>query len=301
MGYLIECGPSDDLQQMIDNLPDDGQEALVKLQEGVYPQRLTIRRSHTTLQGAGKEKTIITGALRAREILEDGYKRGTFRTYTVLTDADAVVLRDLTIENAASPIEEAGQAIALYADGPSLTVENCRLKSFQDTLFTAPLPEKEIEPRGFIGPKENAPRTPSRQLYRNCEILGQVDFIFGGAQALFENCNIISIDGRADRSAPYRGYVCAPSTPPAQAEGYRFVGCRFEGSGVPDGSVFLARPWREGAMAVFEHCELGPHIHPEGFCDWADRGKNGLTRFLEQGSFGPGALGQRIGFAEKLP
>lgn len=301
MGYLIECGPSDDLQQMICSLPDDGQEALVMLQEGVYPQRLTIRRSHTTLQGAGKEKTIITGALPAKEILEDGYKRGTFRTYTVLTDADAVVLRDLTIENTASPIEEAGQAIALYADGPSLTVENCRLKSFQDTLFTAPLPEKEIEPRGFIGPKENAPRTPSRQLYRNCEILGQVDFIFGGAQALFENCDIISIDGRSDLSAPYKGYVCAPSTPPAQAEGYRFANCRFEGSGVPDGSVFLARPWREGAMAVFENCELGSHIHPAGFCDWADRGKNGLTRFSECGSFGPGAHGQRVGFAEKLP
>ena len=301
MGYRIECGPSDDIQQMIGRLPDDGQEALILLRDGIYTQRLTVRRSHTTLQGAGKEKTVLTCALAAREILSDGYKRGTFRTYTVMTDANGVVLRDLMIENAASPIEEAGQAIALYADGPSLTVENCRLQSFQDTLFTAPLPEKEIEPRGFVGPKEKAPRTPSRQVYRNCEILGQIDFIFGGAQALFENCEIISVDGREHRSVPYQGYVCAPSTLPSQAEGYRFVGCRFTGSKVPDGSVYLARPWREGAMAVFENCELGPHIHPEGFCDWADRGKNGTARFSERGSSGPGALGERIGFAEKLP
>lgn len=299
MGYRIECGPEGSLQQAIDNLPDDGLEALVLLCEGVYRQHLTVRRRNTFIQGSGKDRTVLTGSLAAKEILQDGFKRGTFRTYTVMTDADRVILRDLTIENSAAPIEEAGQAIALYADGPSLTVENCRLRSFQDTLFTAPLPEKEVEPRGFIGPKESAPRTPSRQMYRNCEISGQIDFIFGGAQALFENCEIISVDGRKDRSLPYIGYVCAPSTFPSQAEGYRFVGCRFTGQGVPDQSVYLARPWREGAMAVFEQCEMGPHIRPEGFCDWADRGKNGTVRFFEQGCFGPGAQGERAGFAKK--
>ena len=300
MGYYIECGPSDTLQQVIGSLPDDGQESVIRLREGVYSQRLIIRRSYTVLTGAGKDQTVLTGSLAAREILEDGFKLGTFRTFTVMTDADRVTLQNLTIENTAYPIEEAGQAIALYADGPRITVENCRLSGFQDTLFTAPLPEKEIEKRGFVGPKEFAPRTPSRQLYRNCEIRGQTDFIFGGAQALFEHCEIISVDGRADRASPYVGYICAPSTPPGQAEGYRFIGCRFSGSGVPDGSVYLARPWREGAMAVFVRCEMGPHIHPEGFCDWADRGKNGTTRFTEEACFGPGSEGPRVSFARKI-
>ena len=301
MSYFIECGPEDGLQQIIDGLPDDGQEAQILLREGVYGQRLIIRRNNTALRGAGMDRTVLTGSLAAREILEDGFRRGTFRTFTVMTDADRVTLTDLTIENTACPLEEAGQAIALYADGPRVTVENCRLRSFQDTLFTAPLPEKEIEPRGFIGPKEKAPRTPSSQLYRGCVIEGQIDFIFGGAQALFERCDIVSVDGRADRSAPCAGYVCAPSTFPTQAEGYRFEDCQFLGRGVADQSVFLARPWREGAMAVFVRCEMGPHIHPEGFCDWADRGKNGTVRFLEKGCFGPGAQGERVSFAGKAP
>lgn len=301
MGYLIECGPGDRLQAVLDSVPDDGQEALIHLKEGVYAQRLVIRRNNTQLLGEGKDRTVITGALAANEILEDGFKRGTFRTFTLMTDADRVRLSGLTIENAAFPVEKVGQAIALYADGPSVTVENCRLKSFQDTLFTAPLPEREIEKRGFVGPKENAPRTPSRQVYRQCEIIGQIDFIFGGAQALFDRCDIISADGRKDRSAPCAGYVCAPSTSPSQAEGYRFEDCRFLGLDVPDQSFYLARPWREGAAAAFVRCWLGPHIRPEGFCDWADRGVNGFTRFLEQGCLGPGAEGRRASFARREP
>ena len=101
MGYRIECGPEDSLQQAVDNLPDDGQEALVLLREGIYPQRLTVRRRNTCIQGSGKDRTVLTGFLAAKEILQDGFKRGTFRTYTVMTDADRVVLRDLTIENTA--------------------------------------------------------------------------------------------------------------------------------------------------------------------------------------------------------
>ena len=296
MAYRITCTPEDDLQQKLSALPDDGEEAVITLEEGVFRQRLEIRRARTVLEGAGKGRTLITYALPAREILADGKKRGTFRTYTVLADGDDVRILGLTIENAAWPREEAGQCIALYADGPRFRAEDCALLSYQDTLFTAPLPPKEVEPNGFIGPKQFSPRTPSVQSYLRCEIRGDVDFIFGGASARFEDCDIVSADGRKDRTAPYVGYVCAPSTLPSLQEGYRFVGCRFIGKDVPEGSVYLARPWREGAMAVFERCELGSHIHPAGFADWAGRGKNGTTRFRETGCFGPGAAGPRADF-----
>ena len=56
--------------------------------------------------------------------------------------------------NAAGAGKEVGQAIALYAEGEGIRVENCRLIGSQDTLFTGPLPEKEKEPGGFRGPKE---------------------------------------------------------------------------------------------------------------------------------------------------
>lgn len=299
MTYRVCLGPDGSIQEALDSLPDDGEKAVVCLSEGVFRQRAVIRRRNTVLLGLGPDRTKITASLAALEKMPDGEKRGTFRTYTVMTDAENVTLRGLTIENAAWPREEAGQAVALYADGALLFVEDCRLLGFQDTLFTGPLPEKEVEKNGFRGPKQFLPRAKSRQLYRRCEIRGDVDFIFGGAQALFEDCLIVTRDGRRDRSAPFVGYVCAPSTLPGDREGYTFVRCRLIGDGVPDGSVYLARPWREGACAAFWDCELGAHIHPAGFADWADRGKNGTVRFSEKGSFGPGAEGERAPFATK--
>ena len=116
---------------------------------------------------------IVTWGLGAKEILEDGKKRGTFRTYTFFVDADDVTLKGLTIENHAGPGTQVGQAIALYADGDRLVVDSCRLLGWQDTLFTAPLPPVEIEKDGFIGPKQSAPRRENRQYYKDCYIEGE--------------------------------------------------------------------------------------------------------------------------------
>ena len=60
----------------------------------------------------------------------------------------------------------------------------------QDTLFTGPLPMKEKQPGGFVGPTEFAPRIPGRQLYEDCFISGEVDFIFGSAICYFKNCQV---------------------------------------------------------------------------------------------------------------
>ena len=132
------------LQAALDRLPQDGTPAVIRLAPGVYREKAVLARSHTTLEGASAGSTRIVWGDGAREILEDGMKRGTFRTATLRTDGAHITLRRLTIENDASPREKAGQAIALYADGDHLLVEDCVLRSFQDTLFTAPLPPKEI-------------------------------------------------------------------------------------------------------------------------------------------------------------
>lgn len=99
----------------------------------------------------------IVGSLGAKMPSEDGSgvdgTLGTFRTYTVLVDADDVRLENLTIENDAGDGREVGQAIALYADGDRLVVDACCIKGHQDTLFLGPLPPHEAKPGGFIGPK----------------------------------------------------------------------------------------------------------------------------------------------------
>ncbi len=288
------------LQAAISLLPQDDSPAVIRVAPGVYREKVALLRSHTTIEGASAESTLIVFGDGAREILEDGMKRGTFRTATLRTDGEHITLRRLTIQNDAAPREKAGQAIALYADGDHLLVEDCVLRSFQDTLFTAPLPPREIEKNGFIGPKQHAPRTPQRHIYRRCRIEGDVDFIFGGAAAWFEDCDIVTVDGRGDRTLPFAAYCTAASTPEGQAFGYVFKRCRFLHEGCPAGSVYLGRPWREWAKTVLLDCELGARIAPSGFDDWGKTRAHGTVFFAEYGSRGPGAAGERAAFVRAL-
>ena len=272
--------------------PDDVTPVTIRLAEGEYREKLTLSRANTTLLGAGAEKTRIVWGDGAFAILPDGMKRGTFRTATLMVDAPHVTLQNLTVENDAAPREQVGQAVALYVDADDFTCENCRLIGRQDTLFTAPLPPKEIEPNGFIGPKQFAPRIPQRHVYRHCYIEGNVDFIFGGAAAWFEECGICSVDEP--------GYVTAASTPEGQKYGYVFHRCRFTHNGLADGCTYLGRPWRNFAKTILLYCELGSHIHPDGFHDWNKPAAHETMCYAEYGCFGPGAGNDRAPYAKAL-
>ena len=291
----------DTLTKALSLLPADASvPARIELSPGVYREKVVIARANTQIVGAGAEQTRIVWGDGAKTLLEDGMKRGTVRTATLRTDAPDVTLRGLCIENDAAPREAAGQAIALYADGDRFTAEDCVLLGAQDTLFTAPLPPREIEKNGFIWPKQHAPRVPQRHVYRRCVICGDVDFIFGGAAAWFDRCDIVTRDGRSDRTEPFAAYCTAASTPEGQLFGYVFDRCRFLGDGCPDNSVYLGRPWREWAKTVLLCCELGPHIRREGFDDWNKPLSHKTAFFAEYGCFGPGARAPRAPFVRSL-
>jgi pectinesterase len=254
--------------------------AEIHIAPGTYHEHLDITEPYVALIGAGSDETIITGNLGGYEILADGLKRGTFRTQTVFLHTHDFTARDLTIENTAGPGHIAGQAIALYADGDRLYFENVHLKGFQDTLFTGPLPPKEVEPGGFRGPLEHAPRINGRQYYRKCTIEGSIDFIFGSATAYFEECILVSRDEYGDDAPPIRGYVTAASTPEGQKYGYVFADCTFTGD-CPAESCYLGRPWREYAQVVLIRCSIGPHIRPEGWHDWGKEAAHETAAFAE--------------------
>ena len=234
-------GDVSSLAEALARVPADNKDwVTIFLKKGIYEERAEITAPYLILEGEDARNTVITGGLYARMEMEDGMKRGTFRTYTVLIDTHDVTVRGLTIENTAGFGKDVGQAVALYADGDRLLFEDCRLLANQDTLFTGPLPPKEIEKNGFIGPKQYAPRINGRQYYRNCLVRGEVDFIFGSATAYFENCELYSVNTGQE----INGYVTAASTPEGQEYGYVFCNCRFTGN-CPRETVYLGRPWRD--------------------------------------------------------
>ena len=237
------------------------------------------------------ENKTFSGSHYAREDMSDETKRGTFRSYSVLVDGDNVCFKKCVFENTAGRGKDVGQAIALYIDGDGIILENCIIRGHQDTLFLAPLPDKEIIPGGFTGPKQFTERKRRTVYFKNCIIEGGVDFIFGGATAYFDNCELVNVE---------EGYVFAPSTPLDVDIGFVAMNCRFTArDGVEKGSCYIARPWRNHAFVRLENCYLGDHINPCGFDDWGKSEAHKTVRFYESGSFGPGAIGTRPDYVNK--
>lgn len=275
--------------EAIDELcPNDGQPVTIHIEPGEYRERVEIHRPYVTLVGETADGVRIVGSLGAKMPSGDGSgidgKLGTFRTYTVLVDADDVRLENLTIVNDAGDGREVGQAIALYADGDRLVVDACCITGRQDTLFLGPLPPREVKPGGFIGPKQFAARRVGRQYFRRCRIEGDVDFIFGGACAYFEGCEIRSLN----RNMDVNGYVTAASTPEGEPYGFVFHGCSFTAAqDVAPDSVYLGRPWREWAQTVLIDCWLGQHIKREGWWDWAKPAAHERAHYAGASLHGP--------------
>lgn len=275
--------------EAIDELcPNDGRPVTIHIEPGEYRERVEIHRPYVTLVGETADSVRIVGSLGAKMPSGDGSgidgKLGTFRTYTVLVDADDVRLENLTIVNDAGDGREVGQAIALYADGDRLVVDACCITGRQDTLFLGPLPPREVKPGGFIGPKQFAPRRVGRQYFRRCRIEGDVDFIFGGACAYFEGCEIRSLN----RNMDVNGYVTAASTPEGEPYGFVFHGCSFTAAqDVAPDSVYLGRPWREWAQTVLIDCWLGQHIKREGWWDWAKPAAHERAHYAGASLHGP--------------
>lgn len=266
--------PKDDLQAIFDRAAEG---TVIHLAEGIYRQKVLLRTKGLTLIGAGQDKTVLVWDDHARKPHPIGYEYNTFRTYTLAVCADGVMLRDLAVVNDAGSPEIKGQEVALSVLGDAFRMENCRLSSTQDTLFSGPLPDD------LIGRYEGFLLDPlrrggvMRQRFENCLIEGTVDFIFGCGDAIFENCEIRSL-----QDARNCGYVAAPAHELRQKNGYLFRDCRFTcEDSVEPGSIYLARPWRDYGLCRFENCTYGPHIAEAGFDKWSGTNRDQTARFSE--------------------
>lgn len=293
MSQIILANPGMDLEKIF-NAAAPG--AVIHLAEGVYRQKMLLTAPGVTIEGEGADKTILIWDDYALKKDDIGREYNTFRTYTMAVCADHVTMRNLAIVNDALNPREKGQEVALSVLGDDFLMEDCRLSSTQDTLFAGPLPPDLIERYdGFLRDELRAPG-PFRQQYSRCLIEGTVDFIFGCADAVFEECEIRSVfDGR------HGGFVAAPAHSLSQERGLHFRNCRFTCTEqVEEGSIFLARPWRDYGLCSFENCVYGRHIKEEGFDKWNDTNRDQTARFYEY-PLRPGRVKWAREWKKKIP
>lgn len=275
-------GDFNSIQQAVDSIPA-GTPETIYIKKGIYKERVEVRKNNISFIGESTDDTIITESYYARMIMPDGSKRGTFRSYTFFVYADNFTASNLTFENAAGFGDEFGQAIAVYAEGDNITFRNCKILGHQDTLFTGPLPMKEKQPGGFTGPTIDGIRRVVHQLYEDCYIAGEIDFIFGSATAYFKNCTLFALN----RNQEINAFYTAPSTYEGQAFGYVFESCTFTGN-CPPKSVALSRPWRIHAKTVLLNCSYSDQIIDEGFTDWNKPESHETVYYAEYNGHGEG-------------
>lgn len=274
MASEIRVTPADDLQKVFDSAEEN---AVIFLSEGTYRQKTMIHTKGLTLVGAGCDKTVIVWDDHALKMDEQGREYNTFRTYTMAVCADGVTIRDLSIVNDALHPEIKGQEVALSVVADNFSMERCTLLSTQDTLFLGPLPPDLIERYQGFHRAELLRGGEMRQRFRNCLIGGTVDFIFGCGDTVFENCEIRSLS-----DARNIGYIAAPAHSLSQKRGFLFKDCCLTREpGVGDGTIFLARPWRDYGLTSFCNCTMEAHIAPEGFDKWNDTNRDQTARFFE--------------------
>ncbi len=227
----------------------------INIKNGVYREKVKVHAWNNllTLRGESKDKTIITYDDYFSKI--DLGRNSTFYTYTLMIDADDCIVQNLTVINSSGPV---GQAVALHIEKDRCQIVDCKILGYQDTVYAA--------------------GEGSRQYFLRCFIDGSVDFIFGAATALFEDCII---------NSKANSYVTAASTFKGAEFGYVFKDCKLTADQGVD-KVYLGRPWRIYAKTVYVSCELGDHILPEGWHNWNKKDAERYAFYAEYNCSGAG-------------
>jgi pectinesterase len=131
----------------------------------------------------------------------------------------------------------------------------------------------------------------SRQFYKDCYIEGTTDFIFGEATAVFKNCVIKSLKN---------SFIVAPATTPRQQFGFVFFDCKLVAADSVK-KVYLGRPWRPYAKAVYINTDMGSQISSDGWDNWRSPENEKTAFFAEYKSTGKGEnVSSRIPWSHQL-
>jgi pectinesterase len=265
------------IQEAVNSFRDHSQvRVTLHVKNGVYAEKLVIPayKPNIHIIGESRDGVIITWDDYSGKPYPAGLDRtgktqhSTYTSYTVLVEAQDIILENLTIRNTAGRV---GQAVALNVQGDRFVCRNCALLGNQDTLYAA--------------------AEGSRQYYDNCYIEGTTDFIFGKSIAVFQSCTIKSLSD---------SYITAAATPEYQPYGFLFFDCTLIAA--PEATkVYLGRPWRPYSQTIFIRTQMGAHILPAGWDNWRNPENEKTAFYAEYKSTGPGAApNQRVPWSRQL-
>jgi pectinesterase len=177
------------------------------------------------------------------------------------------IAQDMTFENTAGPAKH--QAVALRCDSDLSVFYRCAFEGYQDTLYAHSL----------------------RQFYRDCDVYGTVDFIFGDAAVVLQNCNLYA---RRPDPGQKNAFTAQGREDPNQNTGISIQGCKVAAAAdlVPvqaNFSSYLGRPWKQYSRTVFMQSKIESLIHPRGWLEWNGTFALDTLYYAEYINRGPGA------------
>ncbi|KAM7492676.1 hypothetical protein LguiA_035597 [Lonicera macranthoides] len=236
---------------------------VIYVKRGTYKENVEVgkKKKKVMVIGDGMKLTVITGSLN----YIDG--TSTFRSATLAAVGDGFILQDICVQNTAGP--EKHQAVALRVGADQSVINRCLIDAYQDTLYAHSL----------------------RQFYRDCNITGTVDFIFGNAAVVLQNCKIIA---RKPMTNQKNMVTAQGRTDPNQNTGTSIQNCDIIASSdlAPVKDLFktyLGRPWKEFSRTVVMQSYMGDLIDPAGWAEWDGDFALKTLYYGEYMNRGPGA------------
>ena len=239
------------VQEAIAKVPDGNKKRCsIKIKPGIYNEQIRIpaNKPYISFIGESAEKTVLTFKLSNKDA---GSTSAAYATYIGGHDFYA---ENITFENS---FGTGSQAVAVLVEADRAVFKNCRFLGWQDTLYAK----------------------NGRQYYKDSYIEGHVDFIFGQAAAVFDNCLIHS---KGD------GYIAVPMRFAAdEPSGFVIVGSTLTSANTSNG-IYLGRPWRDYGRTVYIDTKMDAQIRPEGWHHWLPE-REKTAYFAEYRSTGKGA------------
>ena len=141
----------------------------------------------------------------------------------------------------------------------------CSFKGYQDTLYVH----------------------SQRQFYRECDIYGTVDFIFGDSVTVLQNCNILV---RRPMSNQKNTVTAQGRSDPNENTGISVHNSRVSAAeGLGSIRSFLGRPWKAYSRTVFMKSTIDGLIDPAGWLEWSGNFALNTLYYGEYQNTGAGA------------